>query len=103
MQNKIIDPPTRDHTAEEETSRWSKKEKRKKRKEEGRRKDLVVALRHFAADPPHSRPTSHRDPRLGLADCGSGFFFFFLPSGLIFFVVVRMIKSPKRFTFPSRF
>jgi hypothetical protein len=35
--------PHETHTAEEETSRWSKKEKRKKRKEEGRRKDLVVA------------------------------------------------------------
>jgi hypothetical protein len=31
----------------------------------------------FAADPPRSRPTSHRDPRLGLAGRGSGFFFFF--------------------------
>jgi hypothetical protein len=34
----------------------------------------------FAADPPRSRPTSHRDPRLGLAGRGSGFLFlFFLP------------------------
>jgi hypothetical protein len=40
--NKFYTLPHETHTAEEETSRWSKKEKRKKRKE-GRRKDLVVA------------------------------------------------------------
>jgi hypothetical protein len=71
------------------------KEEKRRRKKEGsrrhwvsvgsRRKDLIVALRHFAADPPRSRPTSHRDPRLGLAGRGSGFFFFVIPSGLIFF------------------
>jgi hypothetical protein len=40
---KLYALPHETYTAEEETSRWSKKEKRKKRKEEGRRKDLVVA------------------------------------------------------------
>jgi hypothetical protein len=58
--NKFYTLPHETHTAEKETSRWSKKEKRKKKKEGrrkdlvvagSRRKDLVVALRHLAADP----------------------------------------------------
>ena len=43
-------------------------------------------------DPPrHKSTTGHRDPRLGLAGRGSGFFFIFS----LFFLGFRMIKSQK--------
>jgi hypothetical protein len=85
--NKFYTLPHETHTAEEETSRWSKKEKRKKRKEGrrkdlvvagSRRKDLVVALRHLAADPLATKTHDWVSPAVGLV-------FFFFPSGLIFF------------------
>jgi hypothetical protein len=75
--NKFYILPHETHTAEEETSRWSKKEKRKKRKE-GRRKDLVVALRHLAADPLATKTHGWVLVAVGLVFFFL-FFFFFLP------------------------
>jgi hypothetical protein len=82
------------------------------RKEEGRRISakgrnprlglagrISPATRHLVA--------GHRDPWLGIADHGFGFFFF--PSGFgesdffCFVFVFRMIKFQIGFTFPSRF
>jgi hypothetical protein len=103
--NKFYTLPHETHTAEEETSRWSKKEE-KRRKKEGscrrwvsagsRQKDLVVALRHLAADPLATETHGWVSPAVGLV-------FFFSFRFDFFFVVVRMIKSPKGFTFLSRF
>ena len=78
-----------------------KKEKRKKRKKEkeGRKLRPTVV---------QSRPTAgldlvgHRDPWLGLAGCGFGFFFLvFLERWVwfFFFLVFRTIKSQKRVNF----
>jgi hypothetical protein len=84
--NKFYTLPHETHTAEEETSRWSKKEEKeeKRRKKEGsrrrwvstgsRRKDLVIALRHLMADPLATKTHGWVSPAVGLVF----FFFFFL-------------------------